>query len=262
LFDLAGKIAVVTGAASGIGASTARRFAGAGATVVLADIVDASELAGVIGGRYVRTDVASEDEVRALMAAAGETLGRIDICVNNVGIGTGSLLVDAEGADFLEAFRVNTLGTLFGIKHVVPYMSGGGAIVNTASIAGVVGYPTYGAYAASKFGVVGLTKIAALELGSLGIRVNCVCPSAVNTPQLAAQSNRDSEVAALGSMAGYQKLIEPEEVAAAMHFLVADDCPVVSGVSLVLDGAATAGVSPTIIGLAEDAFSGGPPGYQ
>lgn len=255
MFELTNKTAVVTGAASGIGAATARRFAAAGATVVIADIADASALAASINGYYVRTDVALETEVRKLMASAADISGGIHVCINNAGTARGAALVDANGEDFLETFRVNTLGAVFGIKHVVPYMSSGGAIVNTASIAGVIGYPTYGAYAASKFAIVGLTKIAALELGARGIRVNCVCPSSVNTPQLAAQANRESEVATLGSMAGFRKLIEPEEVAAAMHFLVSDDCPVVSGQSLILDGGATAGVSPTIIELAESALA-------
>lgn len=255
MFDLTDKIAVITGAASGIGAATARRFAAAGATVVLADIADASGFAKSISGHFVRTNVASESEVHALMVAAAAISGRIDICINNVGVATHAPLVDAKAGDFIDMFSVNTLGALFGIKHVAPHMLSGGAIVNTASIAGVIGYPTYGPYAASKFAIVGLTKVAALELGPRGIRVNCVCPSSVNTGQLASQPNRDSEIGTLGSLAGFRKLIQPEEVAAAMHFLVSDDCRVVSGQSLVLDGGATAGVSPTIIELVESALA-------
>jgi 3alpha(or 20beta)-hydroxysteroid dehydrogenase len=254
MFDLTDKIAVVTGAASGIGLATARRFSAAGATVILADVNDASHIASELHGYFVRTDVSVEAEVQELMTTAAATRGRIDICINNVGVGTSADLEDADAADFTNAYQVNTLGTLFGIKHVVPFMTRGGAIVNTASIAGVIGYPTYGAYGASKFAIVGLTKIAAMELGPKGIRVNCVCPSSVNTPQLAAQTNGPSEVATLGTMAGFRKLIEPEEVAAAMHFLVADDCPVVSGQSLLLDGGATAGVSQALIDLATAAI--------
>jgi 3alpha(or 20beta)-hydroxysteroid dehydrogenase len=258
MFELDDKIAVVTGAASGIGAATARRFAAAGATVVLADRADASELAASINGQFVRTDVGNEDQVRALMTSASEISGRIDICINNAGISSWALIVDAKTEDYMEAFRVHTLGALYGMKHAAPYMSSGGAIVNTASILGVIGYPEVGAYVASKFGVVGLTKVAALELGAQRIRVNCVCPISVNTAMLAAQPNRDSEVATFGSMAGFQRLIEPEEVAATMHFLVSDDCPL-SGQSLLLDGALTAGVSPTIIELAEGSLARGEP---
>jgi 3alpha(or 20beta)-hydroxysteroid dehydrogenase len=133
-------------------------------------------------------------------------------------------------------------------------MPPGGAIVNTASIAGVIGYPTYSAYGASKFAIVGLTKIAALELGPRGIRVNCICPSSVNTPQLRDDPTGDVEVAALGTASGLRRLIQPEDVAAAMHFLVADDCPVISGQAIVLDGAATAGISPALIELTSQAF--------
>ena len=118
----------------------------------------------------------------------------------------------------------------------------------------MIGYPTYSAYGASKFAIVGLTKIAALELGPRGIRVNCICPSSVNTPQLRDDPTGDVEVAALGTASGLRRLIQPEDVAAAMHFLVADDCPVISGQAIVLDGAATAGISPALIELTSQAF--------
>ncbi len=254
MFELTDKVAVITGGASGIGLAAARRFSAAGATVVLADIADATESATALHGHYVKADVSVEADVRELMATAAGIGGKIDICLNNAGIGTAALLSDADSSEFDDAFHVNTMGAVFGMKHAAEYMPPGSAIVNTASILGVMGYPTCGAYGASKFAIVGLTKIAALELGSRGIRVNCVCPSSVNTPQLAAQGNGASEVAVLGSMAGVRNLIEPEEVAAAMHFLVADDCPVISGQAIVLDGGATAGVSPTIVELAEAAY--------
>jgi 3alpha(or 20beta)-hydroxysteroid dehydrogenase len=254
VFDLTGKIAVVTGAASGIGLAAARRFSAAGATVVLADVADASAAAAELDGRYVRTDVSVEADVRALMAAAAEIDGRIDICANNAGISTAALLVDADQADFERHFRVHTLGALFGMKHAAGYMRPGSAIVNTASILGVSAYPECGAYVASKFGVVGLTKTAALELGARGIRVNCICPTSVNTAMLAGQGNGDSEVAVFGAMGGSRNLIEPDEVAAAMHFLVADDCGVISGHALILDGGMTAGVSPKLIELTDAAF--------
>ena len=254
MFSLENKVAVITGAASGIGLATARRLAEAEATVVLADVSDAAAQAAELGGRYVRADVSNEEDVRRLMAEVAGITGRIDICINNAGVATAAPLVETVEEDVRSAFSVNTLGALFGMKHAAAYMPPGGAIVNTASIAGVIGYPTYSAYGASKFAIVGLTKIAALELGPRGIRVNCICPSSVNTPQLRDDPTGDVEVAALGTASGLRRLIQPEDVAAAMHFLVADDCPVISGQAIVLDGAATAGISPALIELTSQAF--------
>jgi 3alpha(or 20beta)-hydroxysteroid dehydrogenase len=254
VFDLTDKIAVVTGAASGIGLAAARRFSAAGATVILADTADASEFAAEVKGHYVRTDVSVEADVRDLMAAAARIGGKIDICVNNAGISTAAMLVDAEQSDFERHYQVHTLGALFGMKHAAGYMPPGSAIVNTASILGVISYPACGAYVASKFAVVGLTKTAAIELGPRGIRVNCVCPVSVNTAMLAGQGNGASEVAVFQAMAGVRNLIEPNEVAAAMQFLVADDCPVINGHALILDGGLTAGVTATIIGLTDAAY--------
>src|SRR3984893_3956671 len=122
MFELTGKVAVVTGAASGIGLATARRFSAAGATVVLADIADASAPAAELHGHYVRTDVSVESDVRDLMAAAAQIAGKIDICVNNAGIGMPSLLADLETSDFERTLRVNTMGPMFGMKHAPQYM--------------------------------------------------------------------------------------------------------------------------------------------
>jgi NAD(P)-dependent dehydrogenase (short-subunit alcohol dehydrogenase family) len=257
-FDLGGKVAVITGAASGIGRATAERFAAAGATVVLADIADAAELASDLSGTYVRTDVSREDDVAALMSAAAGIRGAIDICVNNAGITVAETPIATTDRDQLRrAIDVNTVGAFLGLKHAPPHMRDGGSIINTSSLAAVIGFPSYAAYAASKAAILSLTMIAALELGPSSIRVNAVCPSSVDTPMLRAQETGELEAAIARKAAPLGTIIQPDHVAALIHFLAADDCPVLTGQALNIDAGVTAGIS---IGLIESvaATSGNP----
>jgi 3alpha(or 20beta)-hydroxysteroid dehydrogenase len=248
VFELTGKVAVVTGAASGVGRATAARFAAAGATVVLADLSDATSYAAELGGLYVRTDVSEETQVRELMAQTSDRLGQIDIVVNNVGIFPPEAAVaDVEAADVTRTFDVNAMSVLFGMKHAAPHMPVGSAIVNTASLAGIMGFPTYVAYATSKAAVIEMTKVAAMEYGPAGIRINCICPSSIDTPMLAAQAEGEMEAAVVGTMAPLGGILQAEQVAALIHFLVADDCPVISGQAINIDGGITGGVSPGLI---------------
>jgi 3alpha(or 20beta)-hydroxysteroid dehydrogenase len=248
MFDLSGKVAVITGGASGIGRAAAERFAAAGATVVLGDVTDSSALADALGGVYVRTDVSREDDVAALMARAAELRGGIDVCLNNAGITVAETpIAETAGDELRRAVEVNTMGVFFGLKHAPVHMPAGGAIVNTASLAAVIGFPTYAAYAASKAAIVSLTLTAAIELGPLGIRVNAICPSSVDTPMLAAQETGELEAAIARQAAPLGAIVAPEHVAALMHFLAADDCPLVSGQAINLDGGVTAGISTGII---------------
>jgi 3alpha(or 20beta)-hydroxysteroid dehydrogenase len=242
MFSIDGKVAIITGAASGIGLATARRFAAAGARVVLADLTEATDIASEIGGMFVRTDVSREEDVEALMRRTAKEHGRIDVVINNAGIGTDTnLLVGAAAGDFERAFKVNTMGVVFGIKHAVPHMTNGGAIVNTASVAGVQGAISYSAYSASKGAIISVTLTAALELAPLRIRVNCVCPGTVDTP-MAYQEGVEAELALAHKIMPLGRLCKPEEVAALFHFLASDDAAFISGQAICIDGAMTAGL--------------------
>ena len=242
MFSIEGKVAVITGASSGIGLATARRFAAAGARVILADLREGSHLASEIGGDFVRTDVSREEEVEALMQRAAKDHGRIDVVINNAGIGTESkVLESAAASDFERAFWVNTMGVVFGIKHAVPRMSDGGSIVSTASVAGVQGAITYGAYSASKAAIISVTRTAALELAPRRIRVNCVCPGTVDTPMIY-QEGAEAELSIAHKMMPLGRLCKPEEVAALFHFLASDDAAFISGQAICIDGAMTAGL--------------------
>ncbi len=242
-----GKVALVTGAARGIGRATARLFAREGARVVLADLLEEGEaVAEEIrreGGQavFVRSDVTREPEVEALVSGAVERFGRLDCAHNNAGI-TGSVgAVQEIGLeDFEHTLRVNLLGVFLCLKHELRVMQrqGAGAVVNTSSGSGLIATPGLAPYCASKHAVLGLTKTAALENARTGVRVNAVLPGSVDTPMLRA---------AMESSPGMEKMIRasvpsgrlgaPEEVAEAVVWLCSDRASLVSGASLLVDGA-------------------------
>lgn len=249
MFSLEGKIAVVTGAASGIGLATVKRFAEAGAKVVIADITESSDLAREIGGLFIKTDVTQEAQVKALMDTTAETYGRIDIVINNAGGGEGSgpnFIPYLPAEDFEAGYKLNLMGVVFGIKHAADHMTGGGSIVNTSSVAGYQGAPTYAPYVASKAAVIGVTRTAAIELAARNIRVNCVCPGTVDTP-MAYGDEANAELKIATMMMPLGRLCKPEEVAALFHFLVADDCSFISGQAICIDGGMTAGISMGLV---------------
>jgi len=242
-FSLQGKVAVITGGGSGIGLATAKRFVKAGATVVIANRRDSSALASSFGAEYVHADVCKEADVEKLMDGVASQHGRIDIVVNNAGYGqVGMTCADVTEAAMQAHLQPNVLGVMFGTKHGVKHMPRGGAIVNVSSLGGIIGIPGYGAYVATKFAVVGMTKTAALELAPQGIRVNSVCPGTIDTP-INHQGGADAELELVKIIAPLGRIGEPEEVAALIHCLAAPDCGYVTGEAVVIDGGWAAGPS-------------------
>lgn len=236
-----GKTVIVTGAGSGIGAATALRFGAEGAAVVVSDIdqANAESIAKEIvrkGGRAmaVRTDVSDEAQVAKLVDAAVAEYGGLDVMVNNAGVGGTQGDIDTvEASTWNHVIGVNLTGVFFGLKHAVRAMKAGGrkgSIVNVSSILGLVGFANAAAYTASKHGVVGLTKSAAIELGPTGIRVNAVNPAFIKTPMIAGFE----EIAAPWHPVG--RLGTPEEVAALICFLGADESSFLTGASYLVDG--------------------------
>ncbi|OAN18055.1 hypothetical protein A3K86_03820 [Photobacterium jeanii] len=248
MFSLKNKVAVVTGGGSGVGLATVKRFIEAGAKVVLADIADQQALADELGCMFVKVDVSKEDQVQHLFEMTRETLGKIDICVNNAGIIVpGEMLEEATMDEYLRVYNINFGGVLYGLKHAPVHMNDGGSIINTASLAGKIGFPGYGAYCSTKGGVIQLTRVAALELADRNIRVNCVCPSTIDTPMAHAEGN-ELELMLKDYVWPLGRLCQAEEVAAINHFLASDDCSYLTGTAIDLDGGYKAGTGMNAIG--------------
>jgi len=242
-----GKVALVTGAASGIGRASALAFARAGAKTVVADVVveggeETVRMIKAAGGDalFVRTDVSKAAEVETLIQQVVETYGRLDYAHNNAGIeGEGAPTADCTEENWDRIININLKGVWLCMKYAIPQMlkHGGGAIVNTASVAGLVGVPGGSAYSAAKGGVVQLTRTVALEYAKAGIRVNAVCPGAIRTPMVERiVANRPEVEAVIIALEPIGRLGKPEEIAEAVVWLCSDAASFVTGVPLPVDG--------------------------
>jgi NAD(P)-dependent dehydrogenase (short-subunit alcohol dehydrogenase family) len=245
-----GKAGLVTGAAGGIGRATALALAREGAAGVLvtdleARRADGEETVRLIeqqGGHaaFLAGDVTVAADCRAAVQATLDAFGHIDFAHNNAGVELQDSIVATSEADFDRVIAVNLKGVWLGMKHQIPRMleNGGGAIVNTASLAGLVAVPSLAAYIASKHGVVGLTRAAAVEHANDGIRINCVCPAAIRTAMIEIlPPERQQELIAPQAM---DRLGEPSEVAESVVWLISDRSSFVTGVALSVDAGAMA----------------------
>ena len=248
--SLEDKAGLVTGAAGGIGRAVAVAAAQAGASVVIADLEsqrakgeETVRLVQENGGeaRFVACDVTQPGECETLVAATIAQFGRLDFAHNNAGIGSVGHIIDAEETEFDRVLAVNLKGVWHGLRAQLPRMAaaGGGNIVNTASLAGLIGLPRGGAYAASKHAVVGITKTAAVEWAPQNVRVNAVCPAAIATPMTDSLPEELREQA-LAPQA-IRRFGQSHEVAAAVVWLCSDASSFVTGVAMPVDGGATAG---------------------
>lgn len=242
--DFDGRTAVVTGAGSGIGAEIARLLLERGATVVAADV---DPTGAPDGSRRTRVDVSDSESVRDLMDRTDRETGRLDILCNNAGIASTSDVVACTVDEWDHVFAVNVRGVFLGMKHAVPHLlsGGGGVIVNTASVAGLVGLRDRAAYCASKGAVISLTKQVAVDYAQQGVRCNCVCPGTVDSPWverlLAGTDDPKAQRDALIARQPLGRLGTPQEVARAVVYLASDDASFMTGSALVIDGGILAG---------------------
>lgn len=245
--DLKHKVAIVTGGSSGIGRATVELFAAEGAVVVIADVVDdaGQALADCLAKQgktatYVHADVSKEADVQAMVMFALGHFGRLDVLFNNAGIeGEQATTADATLANWERVINVNLKGVFLGLKYGIEAMlrSGGGSIINNASVAGLVGFAGIPAYCASKGGVVQLTRAAALEYATQDVRINCLCPGVIETPMVERFTRGDSEAQEqLRQLEPIGRVGRAKEVAELALFLASDRSSFITGAVIPVDG--------------------------
>jgi meso-butanediol dehydrogenase/(S,S)-butanediol dehydrogenase/diacetyl reductase len=235
----AGKVAIVTGGASGIGAATVARLASEGARVMVADLQEPAVTGDSV--RFTRTDVGSQEQVDALVDATLAAWARLDILVNNAGVGALGATPDTQLAEWERVFSINSTAVFLCCHAAIPHMrEHGGAIVNTASISGLFGDYAMAAYNASNGAVVNYTRALALECGEYGIRVNAVCPGLVDTPMASAAIADPVDRQHWFGAIPLGRAARPEDIAAVIAFLASDDACYMTGANVPVDGGITA----------------------
>jgi len=244
---LNGKVALITGAARGQGAAEARLFASRGAKVMLCDLLDAEgqAVAAEIGANaaYMHLDVTSESEWKQVVEATVARFGKLDVLINNAGIVKVTPLEQCPTDEYLQVIQVNQVGVFLGMREVVEPMkkAGGGSIVNISSIDGLIGMTGGTAYCASKFAVRGMTKVAALELGKHGIRVNSIHPGGILTPMVTGAGLNPELAGEIFGKVPLKRIGQPEEIATLAAYLASDDASYSTGSEFIADGGLTAG---------------------
>lgn len=246
---LDGKVAVITGGASGMGEATAQLFVREGARVVIGDLQKEKGEAVVasIGPacRFVAADVSASEDVAGLVNAAVQAFGRLDIMYNNAGIGGGEgSIIECSEATFDRIIAVDLKAVWLGMKHALPHLiaAGGGSIITTASVSGLMGMPGQGAYGSAKGGVIQLTRVCAIEFAGHGVRANCICPGGTLTPILFANPNLPAPVdpeevrRRLAHVQPIPRAGLPEDIAHAALWLASDESSFVTGQAIVVDG--------------------------
>lgn len=242
---LKGKVALITGGGSGIGRATCLLFAREGATVVVADYVaegghETVRQIKATGGEaaFVQADVSKSADVQNMLATAAKTYGRVDVLFNNAGIeGPSTKIANYKEDDWDRVIAIDLTSVYLGMKYVIPKMieQGGGVIISTASVAGLVGFPGSGAYAAAKAGVINMTRMVALEYADKNIRVNCICPGIIDTPMVdRVVGSRPKERVIKAEPIG--RLGKPEDIANAALFLASDESSFATGAPFIIDG--------------------------
>ncbi len=250
---LKGKVAIITGAGSGIGRASALLFAREGARVIVADLVAAAgeETVAEIkatGGEaiFVQVDVSKAAEVEQMVQVAVESYSRLDILYNNAGLTLPAMVTETTEEIWTRSIDVNLKGVMLGCKYAIPEMlkNGGGSIINTASMLGLVASPRQAPYCAAKGGVVLLTKQVAIDYARDNIRVNCICPSEVDTPMhrkfIEESPDPEATKKRLMERIPLNRVAQPEEIATVALFLASDDSSYITGVALPVDGGLTA----------------------